>query len=312
MAPFFRKASPSAALQADAEKLRVRRNDLAKHLGDASAAVLDRQTNVERLLIDDADAAALSKAQSALSDTERTIRSLTGAIARLDEEISAKDREVAAIADKRQREQTSGEAELVRSDIGPAGAAAINSLINLAEVARRAGGVVNDGTGLHLVAERFAADLPAALELIESSLRSHIAAVLNGSAPAVHARPDVAPAPVVPKQPTKRVFSMAPLFWREGNLDGTCARHQDIEMPVEFANRALTLGYAIEPTDEQTRGRRTGFVAPPLPAYCVDLADENLKPLKPVFGLDRVKRDARFAETVGSDRRSWINAERAQ
>jgi hypothetical protein len=308
----WKSSSAEKNLTSDIGKQRGFRDSLASRLENANAMVADRTAAAQKLVLTGADDVSLDVADAEVAKAENRIATLTGALAEADQKLASLERKLAEISDQKRRKQVASEVEAVIVDLGSAGATVIEKLTNLGEVAGRAGLVINDGVGLKLFSERLVAELPAALELIESSLRSHIAAVLSGSAPAVLVKPDVTPAPTLPPQPSKRVFSMAPLFWRESRNEKTCARHQDIEMPVEFANRALTLGYAIEPSDERTRGRRTGFVAPPLPYHCIDLTHANLMPLKPVFGIDRVKQDARFEETVRPDRQNWINPERAQ
>jgi hypothetical protein len=99
-----------------------------------------------------------------------------------------------------------------------------------------------------------------------------------------------------------------PLIWGE-DRDEACAKYQSWQLPLEFANRALNSGHAIEMSDSRVKHLNRGFSPAPPPAYCVDLRNPDLKPFKPIFGEDKMKMQAEFRETRGGSQ-SWINAER--
>jgi hypothetical protein len=305
----FRKSSAADVLASDAAKLRQRRDDVARQLDEARNAIVAKTANAEKLLIDEADATALAKAESAIRDAETALRTRTGALAQIEQQIAEIEHQIAALANQKQRKQVAAEIEAVRREIGPAGAAAIEGLLKLAAVAQRTGRIVNDGTGLAIVSERFATDLPAALDLIETLLKSHIEAVLAGSASSVIRQPEAAPTPAPPPEPKTTVLTMVPIRWRERGDEQRSARYQQASLPVAVAARLLKSGHVIEMGSQRARSLYSGFVAAPASADCIDIDDSHLKPLKPIFDPDRLKAEARFEEVRGGHQ-SWINAER--
>jgi hypothetical protein len=309
MAPFFRKASSAAALASDAAKLRARRDDLVLQLNDANATVTAKsQAARELLLADKVDHAALGKTEDSIRAAETTVATRANALAEVDRQIAKIEAKIADLANEGQRKETASQIEAIRGEVGPAGAHLIDALLNAAGVAERAGLFVNDAGGLRIALERFASDLPAAFELVENLLGSHAKAVLAGNAPAALGKQYVATAPLAP-EPTKRVFALAPLRCPSRDGEKLTARYQDFDAPVAYAEKALALGYALDPADQRTRRLRTGFVTAPLAVHCVNLGDENLEPFRPIYGADQHKVDARFEERVGGTQ-SWVRGAR--
>ena len=194
MAPFFKRANAAASLQADIASLLKRRAVLEKQHDEAqNSAAAKMRAARDLLLADGADPVAIETAENAIRDAEIAVRTRADALVEIGRQIAEVEGKAAKLAEDRQRKQTADEIGAMSAEIGPAGTAAIDALNTLAEVAGRAGTVTADATGVKLACERFAADLPAALELVESLLTSHAQAVLTGHAPATLRQPEAAP-----------------------------------------------------------------------------------------------------------------------
>lgn len=256
MAPFFKRANAAASLQADIASLLKRRAVLEKQHDEAqNSAAAKMRAARDLLLADGADPVAIETAENAIRDAEIAVRTRADALVEIGRQIAEVEGKAAKLAEDRQRKQTADEIGAMSAEIGPAGTAAIDALNTLAEVAGRAGTVTADATGVKLACERFAADLPAALELVESLLTSHAQAVLTGHAPATLRQPEAAPTPkVAPPAPTVRVFTTKPIKWRDPSnpvfvLNRPAFSQCDLE--PRLAEAALTLKAAIPITDPQ-------------------------------------------------------------
>jgi hypothetical protein len=307
MALFAKK--PPVPTADEVTRMRARRELLAKQLAHAQADVLLKQDHVERLLIEDAEGAVRAKAQDAVASTERDIRSLSGAVATLDAEIASLEREIAAAADRKLRAKAVAELEADAASVSAAALAYIDGARRFAAATAKIASVIPDAAAMHSLATSLAGELPEATALIGNLIRQHAKAIAEGVAPprltVAEAPPSPAPAPV----PTKRVLSLSALRW--GDLETErCAKNQQVALPVELADRALTLGYAIPVTDPRVKSLYAGYGAPPSPAQCVNLADPDLAPFRPAFGADIAAQRANLRETVGPARHGRIGGGR--
>jgi hypothetical protein len=297
-------------LATELKKQRDLHDNLVKRLEAAEAAVVAAQQNAEALELNEASDAEQAKAGGSNVDAEHRVRTVLGALETTRAKIAEIEAEIASLADAEQRRKTAAEIELIVNDLSAIEQKIVADAAVLVEVASRAEPATLDAAGLRLLGQRLQTEFADAAHVVISGLRAHSVAVIGGHAPAALRRPEPkAPASVVPPEPKVRVFTMTPIKWREGGAEQRSAKHQQVDLPTAIAARALKTLYAIEMTNPRSKTFYVGFVPAPPSAYCVDLDDVNLKPLKPIFGPDIMKRDAQFHVTRGGSE-SWINAER--
>lgn len=121
------------------------------------------------------------------------------------------------------------------------------------------------------------AEVPIAVQRAEHEAQNHIDGLLNGTV-----RPKLAVREVIPPMPepipTRTVFLLAPVRWRDGNRIEERNRHQKLNLPVAEAELALSKGYAVEPEDVRAKSTGAGYVVIPTGAAYADLSDPGLAP----------------------------------
>jgi hypothetical protein len=253
MALFKKGATAAAASQSDVAKLRARKADLDRQLGEAKAAAATRQQDLEQMLISGSDESAIEKAETHLADTERRARALAAAISKISEQITQKEAEIAAAEDRKRREQAVALLEADVRELEPAAVALAAAAKTFAEAAEKLGVVIFEARGLVNLGQNLAAEIPSAAERVATFARSHARQVLDGHAP-VPAEPEVVAAPVVAKPlvPTKPIFLIKAVHWQDPEnpaFQQTRPSHSQVALPFEFAKRAIERNAAIEVND---------------------------------------------------------------
>jgi hypothetical protein len=193
------KSNPEKALQRDIAAATDARDKLNTRLAEAETAVIDLRIAAERLALDGADDAALTAAEAktrALIDRTATLKAaLTQSEARL----AGLERELAELTDKTMRAATAAEVAAMADHL-EATATSLGSIVEkMAEITGRAGLFIYEAKGLESYATASKTQVPDAVALIATLLRSHASAVLNGTAPAA-----------LPKQPAPEPIVVAP------------------------------------------------------------------------------------------------------
>ena len=177
----------------------VARDRLIELLAEAEATIIDLRIAAERLALDGADDATLGAAEAktrALTDRSATLKAaLTQSEARL----ADLERERTDQADKKLRAATAAEVAAMADHL-EATATSLGCIVEkMAEITGRAGLFIYEAKGLESYATASKTQIPDAVALIATLLRSHASAVLNGIAPAA-----------LPKQPSPEPMVVAP------------------------------------------------------------------------------------------------------
>jgi hypothetical protein len=262
----------------------------------------DRAATAQKLaLASSTDAVVLDLADADVVRAEQRAITLASAFAEANHQLAELERQRDAAADEKARRETAAEIESVVEALVEVGTEFAQVTAKLSSVASRVALIIPDGSGLQMFAEQIGASAPTAVNFIGDQLRSHAKAVLNGSVRSGLRQPEIPQTPQAPI-PGKQMFSMAALCWP----DNTCAKHQQIYLPHSLADKALKLGYALLMDDPKVRSLSRGFSPGPSRDRCVDLTDDNLQPMKLVFGNDVLKVRANFEETRGPNRQSFM------
>jgi hypothetical protein len=282
VAPFF-KSTPEKQLSTATGA----RDRLSARLADAENAFAALKAGTEQLAIDGATDNALDTAEAktrALADRTATLRA---ALAQSEIQVSNLERERDELADRKQRDETAAEAELLAREVIAAAAAFDVAAGALATVTTRAIPTVYEASGLNNLAAICRTEVPAASDLIAKLLRVHAASVLAGTAPAKMRKPD-APliVPMVVKPPTVTLFALRPVKFRNANGELIVTqKFQDAELPPDAAKRALELGACVrlsDPLRKAHHGTTPGHPHADL-AFDLDSAEPEHKPVEPIM-----------------------------
>jgi hypothetical protein len=281
VAPFFKSTPEKQLITATGA-----RDKLIARLADAEIAVFDLRAAAEQLAIDGATDNELDTAEAktrSLADRTATLRA---ALTQSEMQVSNLERERDELADRKQRDETAAEAELLAREVIAAAAAFDVAAAALATVTTRAIPTVYEASGLNNLAAICRTEVPAASDLIAKLLRVHAASVLAGTAPAKMRKSD-APliAPMVVKPPTVTLFALRPIKFRNtsGELIVT-QKFQDTELPPKAAKRALELGVCVRLSDPLRKAHHGATPGHPRADLALDLdsAEPEHKPVEPI------------------------------
>ncbi|QOG17531.1 hypothetical protein [Bradyrhizobium sp. SEMIA] len=295
----FGKASPAAKLQAEHTKLRARQADLSRQSTECKSTVRTRQQHLEHILVDGASEDAVRAAESAVADAERRARALDAALALIDAQIVETASQLAELERREAAQQAADSIEADHTAFVTKLSVFIRAAKELVPVADKLGLTTLTSRELAALARTASTEVPIAATRIAEEVRSTKEQILIGARSYKLPQPE-APASVPDTISTRRVFSTAKLCWKIGETVETCARHQQTDMPVDIADRAVAKGYAIEITDERAKLWASGFTAPPPAAGCVDLMDPHLKAKQYVSAVDEKLAAANFRVMEGT------------
>jgi hypothetical protein len=262
------------------------RDKLRARLADAESAVIDLRATAERLALDGAPDDALSAAEAktrALIDRTATLRA---ALAQSEADVADLERGLAEQADKAMREKTGSEIELLAREVIEAAAAMTAAAAVFADCAARAAVAVPEARGLEQFTGVCRVEVPAAADLIARLLRTHAAAVLARTAPALLAKPpERFVEPLAAKPPTVQLFCLRPIKFRiaSGELIAV-QKFRDAEMPLATAKRALELRACVPITDLLRKQHHNTTPGNADPALALDLDAEpaTQAPIEPI------------------------------
>jgi hypothetical protein len=179
----------------DAEKTLQGTLDAAKSIAarliTAKALLAEHHATAIELARDNADDATLDQAEREIRAAQIRVDSLSATLAEADQQILQLEQELAAVADKKQREAAAFEIEKTAEGFASAAADAVTSLGALALHTEAMARFLPDAADLHSFALRAKAELPGSIEMLLRLARSHADAALAG-----HNRATL-PAPVV-------------------------------------------------------------------------------------------------------------------
>jgi hypothetical protein len=262
--------NPTKALDA----ARVSRDKLTQRLTDAEANVQTKRSAAQALARSGADDSALDKAETALRATQDRVTTLTAALAETTAELAVLEAEQIAANDKVQRTATASKIEDDAGRLIEAAKMFDQGARALAEIATDIAAYVPDAAGLAVFAASARLEVPPALDLLHSVMKSFAQATLNGSAPASLPQPAPVAAPLLLAPPTTRIFAVKPVTWTDHDGTRRCEHAWlDLDMPPQIANKAIRIGAACAMNDPR-RKNKLGFAktsAKPKPSHCVNL-----------------------------------------
>jgi hypothetical protein len=226
---FKRKVLMAISLfKPDAEETLQKTLDAAKsiaaRLATAKSLLAEHHARAKQLARDNADDATLDDANRRIGAAQIRVDALGVALTETDQQILRIEQELAAGADRKQREATAFEIEKTAEGFASAAADAVTSLDALALHTEAMGRFLPDAAGLHSFALRARAELPGSTEMLLMLARHYTDAVL-----AAHNNATL-PAPV----------GDAPSIDAAGTTE-TSGGYFDIDLTPETATRALRL-----------------------------------------------------------------------
>jgi hypothetical protein len=262
--------NPTKALEA----ARASRDKLTQRLTDAEAIVITKQTVAKSLARSGADDSALDKAETALRAAQDRASTLTAAAAETKAEVTELEAAQAAAADKAQRIDTAAKIENDAIRLAEAAKMFDDAAKALSDIAGAIAVYIPDAAGLAVFSNSARSEVPPALQLLDSVMRSLAQATLSGSAPANLPQPALVAAPLLLAPPTTRVFSTKPVTWTDH--DGSRRTEHawlDLDMPPTVATKALKIAAAV-PMNSPVRKTKLGFAktsAKPKLSDCINL-----------------------------------------
>jgi hypothetical protein len=237
------------------------RDKLRTRLAEAEAAIIERQAAAEQAALDGADDNALTGAENKLRAAQDRGVTLRAALTKSEALVARLEHERAKQADAAQREKTGSEVELLARAVIEAAGELTAAAATMADLAARAAVAVPEARGLEQFVGACRVEVPAAADLIARLLRTHAAAVLARTAPAVLAKP---PEPIVEplkeKPPTVTLFALRPVRWIAADGAPCIAqKFTDAELTPSAASRGLACG-ALVPLDSPLRRQNHGTV----------------------------------------------------
>jgi hypothetical protein len=260
------KTNP-AKLQADLEaKLRARTRDrdiVAEQLRTFEAKVIERRDAARALVRDgDGDGPKLTAIENEMRAAQDRVKTLSDGLLDIDSNIAELQREIAAEIDQEQRAKSAAtiddwtEEWLSAANLFDIGCKAVEAISALtAPTVPEAGGT------LHF-AKDARGQLPAAVAMIISCLKSHKASVLAGGGNASLAMPQ-APAPplkLVEAPQTREVVALRHIRWV--NAEGTVSvagKLQRCRLPVALVDHAMQSNAVCAVGDPRVRDGQIGL-----------------------------------------------------
>jgi len=182
----------------DAEKTLQKTLDAAKSVAarliTAKTLLAEHHATAKQLARDNADDATLDEAENNIRAAQIRVDTLGAALTETDQQILRLEQELAAVADKKQREAAAFEIEKTAEGFASAAADTVTSLNALALHTEAMVRFLPDAADLHSFALRAKAELPGNIEMLLILARSYTDAVLAGHNNATLPAPE-APAP---------------------------------------------------------------------------------------------------------------------
>ncbi|MEZ5822306.1 MAG: hypothetical protein R3D82_16030 [Xanthobacteraceae bacterium] len=286
MGLFNRKSAPTR----EVEKLKSRLASLREQAASLEGEIETKRQVLESVLIEGRDEDAIRTAETALADSERRHVAVSSATVKLTAQIATAEAEIAAAADRARREAEAGRIdEALKSTTTAATAlrdAADNFLKEIEPIASLNWSARQWATLIATVSH----ELPTGTDLIASETSALISNILDGSS-AIQNLPAKAETKALPiETPVRRIVTLASMRWTANGKLHSAAKHNQAELPIDLADKAVALRWALELNDPQARKISSGYTMPPPPHDAdVDLDDPDLQPRKPTFGRDRIQ-----------------------
>lgn len=270
----------------DLQSAITKRDDLDRRLKSAETRVVECRDAAHTLARDGADDKALDVAEAALRAAQDRVATLTVALGDLRKDVAGLEAVINAANDKRERAATAAAIERIALDLVEAGKTFDEAAARLAAAARRASDIVLDANGLTAYALNAAAEVPAAISMINDVLRHRAVLVINGSAPAALPQPEKPQTrPVLVEAPKlERVFAIRHLrFTDSDGIIRRAPKMHAVDLKPEHASRAISRALAIRIDDPRVK-QLSGTFGAQLPnlSWCVNLDSDEAATDAPV------------------------------
>ena len=195
---------------------------------------------LQRLAVQNADDAALAGGEAKLRDAERRVATLAPALAEIETLLVNLEADRAEMLDKRTRTATAAEVSALADDLMQANESFEIANSDLCSLTEKASRFVHEARALEAYAASSKIEVPQAVGIIGELLREYCKMVLNGSAPATLPAKELPFVPeVVTKPPTKHLFALRAISWKENGELRTAQKFTDCDLPVEYVKKAI-------------------------------------------------------------------------
>jgi chromosome segregation ATPase len=179
----FKSSNPEKTLLREIDTAMANRQRLSSKLAESEEAIT-RQATLAKDGAVSGDDAALDAAETSLRAAQDRAATLKTALLDVDQRLVELEQAKAEMADRKMRAETAAEVELLARDLAELAAAFDNAATRLSECTRRVVPLVIDAHGLNNFAGICRSDVPPAVTMLITSLRTYADDVLAGRAPA--------------------------------------------------------------------------------------------------------------------------------
>jgi hypothetical protein len=252
----FKRKSQMEKFQTTLAQYQLRAAALADKHAAAKAALAEAMTARERhhLEGDIADEVTAGKLQAKVDSCNSTLAGLDAAITTLGAQIADVERQLTA---ERERVERAAAAKMLTENV-----AAFEAVLpKYLEQSRAMVDALSGFAHMHFESDQMAkfiqnvnGQIEVAAAFAVTELRSTANAIANGAAPIP--KPKQAPAPIAvaePSPPTRTLWCLKSIKWREDGRQRAVLQFEDAELPVHLAERALRHGACVEVTDERRK-----------------------------------------------------------
>jgi hypothetical protein len=236
------RTSPEKSVVKDRDTAKANRDRLAAKLHEVEANVIANKSAAQRAALT-GDDGALDAAEAAEAAALRRHGTIVVAHAKAEEVLALLEGQVAAMLDAKVRAATAAAIEAIADEIEKSGESFAIGAAALAQAAKHAALVTPDAAGLANFAANVMVELPPSIVMTAQMLRSQVAAVLSGAAPAAMPTTEAVVKPVALVQPAiSRVFSTKQVTWSTPDGVRFAPKYVVLDLPPDVAARALKLG----------------------------------------------------------------------
>ena len=234
-----RKLSPIESFESALKDKHVAREKLTGRLRAAETALEEIRAAATRLAMAGAADAQLDWAEADMRAAEDRTKTLRTALAQLDEQIAATERELAAAKTQRDRELVANELQRMATAIEQATPNYDAAVVALVETITKSEASIPETTRFATNLDAVRREVLSAAEFICAQLRSTAARTRAGNANlSVRANPE--PERALPREIERQlVYTLNPLLWREGSEVRKVPAFAQVELPKMLLPVAL-------------------------------------------------------------------------
>ena len=239
-----RKLSPIERFESALKDKHVAREKLTGRLRAAETALGEIRAAATRLAMAAAADAQLDWAEADMRAAEDRTKTLRTALAQLDEQIAATERELATAKTQRDRELVANELQRMATAIEQAAPNYDTAVVALVEIITKSEASIPETTRFATNLDAVRREVLSAAEFICTELRSAAARTRAGNANfSVRANPGPESAP--PREIERQlVYTLNPLLWLEGGDVRTVSAFAQVEQPKMLLTVALRYQHA--------------------------------------------------------------------